>query len=323
MPYQPRSGRLMARTLREGALLALIVATSASSSVAQPERRPQLRVARPVVDATPRHSTLDTVFQLSSVFGDRDVFEITLGGPGTVKATVRWRGSADRLALILNGPGQTGYYARQDGTSPLSISFDVTRELFQRGATWTISVVNFDRRGSAVGRVVVDYPPATPALATLSPQLRRLRDTIVARPPRVAAPGTSGGAGDPSSPDPLPAAAPERSIVADGRVQVRYPDGRTVIYEAGCGSTTIFPDGSVMGTQCAHVQAATPPALPPDPALQTFLETHRDHLLQHISTLVDHRQPEIDLYLDYESKQATGLLEQIRMRTRLMDNLLQ
>lgn len=312
MPSQPGSRQW--RALPVSAVIAAAVLASSAPAAAQREGRPRLRVVRPAVEAAARQPSLDKVFELSSVFGDRDVFEITLGRPGTIEASLRWRGSAERLAVILNGPGQSNAFAREDGASPLSFSFDVTRELFERGRTWTISVVNFSRRGSAVGRVVVNYPPSAPTLAVLSPQLRRAREAVLARPPAES--GRPAGGDHPASSEPA------RSILPDGRVQVRYPDGRTVIYEPGCGFTTILPDGTVSGVQCNQVQPATPPALPSEPALLTFLETHRDHLLQQISTLVDHRQSEIDLYLDYEAKNAAGVLEQIQLRTRLMDKLL-
>jgi len=38
---------------------------------------------------------------------------------------------------------------------------------------------------------------------------------------------------------------------------------------------------------------------------------------------VDNRQDEIDLYLTYEAGNTGELLEQIQMRTRLIDNLLE
>ncbi len=168
---------------------------------------------------------------------------------------------------------------------------------------WTVSVVNFGRTGTAIGRIVVGYPSSEMAVAALSPTLRRLRDAVVAEP---AAPTTG----------------PERSILADGGVQVRYPDGRIVIYGPGCGSTTINPDGTVFRAMCNQVQPATLPAVPSDPALRTFLESHRDHLLEQIAQLVDHRQSEVDLYLAYEASNAGGLFEQLQMRTRLIDSLL-
>jgi hypothetical protein len=265
--------------------------------------QPQARIARPELRAVEPQSRIEKVLELNSTFGDRDVFRITPGRPGTISVEVAWRGSTDRLAVILNGPGQTGYYARQDSGSPLTLTFEVTREVYARGEPWVISVVNFSGAGRAVGRVVVTYPAATTAIATLTPAMRRIRDAAIAAP---TPPGT----------------APEKSILPDGRVQVRYPDGRVVIYGPGCGFTTIMPDGSMFEAQCSQVQPDTLPGLPDDAALRSFLESHRDHLLEQISQLVDHRQSEVDLYLAYEADNAAGLLSQIQMRARLIDTLL-
>ncbi len=94
---------------------------------------------------------------------DRSVFTLTLDAPGTLRARATWTGS-ERLALILNGPGQTGYYARADGASPLSISFDVTDELLEHGAQWKLSVIQFGSGRPAEGMLAVTLPrlPASP-----------------------------------------------------------------------------------------------------------------------------------------------------------------
>lgn len=281
-----------------------------ASGNAQETIRTIERPAAPTVSATrtlrvvePDRATVNQVFKLGSAFGERETFDITLPRAGMVNIRVDWRGTTRNLAVILNGPGQTGYYARRDGGSPIEIKFNVTDELFRRGAQWQVSVVNFSRRGSSVGRMVVDYPALVRPLVRLSPTLRRLAEAA-------------------RTESPTPTGEPQRSILPDGRVQIRYPDGRVVIYEAGCGSTTIFPDGTASTAMCNQVQPASMPALPDDPALQSFLEGHRDHLLEQISKLVDFRQDEIDLYLGYESANASGLLEQIQMRSRLIDKLL-
>jgi hypothetical protein len=265
---------------------------------------PTVITSQPLRVVEPDRATVSHVFKLGNAFGDRDVFDITLPRAGLVRIRVDWRGTTERLAVILNGPGQTGYYARRDGVAPLNIEFNVTDELFRRGANWRVSVVNFSRRGDSVGRMVVDYPAMLRPLARLSPTLRRIAEDAATQPP-------------------APAGEPERSILPDGRVQVRYPDGRVVIYEPGCGYTTIFPDGTTSTAMCNQVQPASLPALPSDPTLQSFLEGHRDHLLQQISKLVDYRQDEIDLYLSYESANTDGLFQEIQMRMRLIDNLLQ
>ena len=77
---------------------------------------PQIAVATNTVEVRER-------FQVISAFGDRDRYQLTLTQPGPLKLRAVWRGTATEFALILNGPGQTGYYARKDGPSPLEIDF--------------------------------------------------------------------------------------------------------------------------------------------------------------------------------------------------------
>lgn len=271
--------------------------------LAEPPAAPTLHATRPLHVVEPDRATISQVFKLGSAFGERDTFDITLPRAGMVNIHVVWRGTTKNLAVILNGPGQTGYYARRDGASPIEIKFNVTEQLFRRGAQWRVSVVNFSRSGSSVGRMVVDYPALVRPLVRLSPSLRRLAETATTETPP-------------------PTGEPQRSILPDGRVQIRYPDGTVKILEAGCGYTIILPNGTTTSAACNQVQPASMPVLPDDPALQSFLEGHSDHLLQQISRMVDYRQDEIDLYLGYESQNTSGLLEKIQMRSRLIDKLL-
>lgn len=300
-------------TNRARPVLMLVLVAGALTGVAAGSQAQQ--VARPAAPTAPLRplavqeailpggqSRLERVFELHSAFGDRDVLEITLGRAGVVRIQVSWRGSTETLAVILNGPGQTNTYARQDGRSPLTVEFEVTDDLLRLGRQWRVSVVNFSRQGRAVGRIVADVPTAVIPITRLAPVLRRIGEAATSTPP--------------------PASEPERSILENGQVQVRYPDGRVVIYNATCGSTTILPNGDAFSTQCNQVQPASLPALPSDPELRGFLEAHRDHLLDHISQLVEHRQADIDLYLAYESAEADGLFGQIQMRSRLIDRLL-
>jgi hypothetical protein len=90
----------------------------------------------------------------------REAIDFEVQGAGRIEARAEWSGAAGTLTLILNGPGQTGYYARQNGKSPLSLSFKVTDDHVARGNKWTLSVVNFGA-GSAQGKVVIRVPAAT------------------------------------------------------------------------------------------------------------------------------------------------------------------
>ena len=68
-------------------------------------------------------------------------FSIRKPGPIEADADVEFQRCA--LALILNGPGQRGYFARKDGVSPLSLQCIVTEEQFAKGDDWSITVTCF------------------------------------------------------------------------------------------------------------------------------------------------------------------------------------
>ena len=100
-------------------------------------------------------TTIEDKIKVST--NDRDVFEFSVGNIGKISAEVRWDGTAEKLTLILNGPGQVGYYAREDGSSPLYLTYDVSEEDMKKGTEWRISVVNF-YRGDADGFTKITYP---------------------------------------------------------------------------------------------------------------------------------------------------------------------
>ena len=147
-----------------GSLAALLLLLSLPPPVqAQQPVVPQIRMPlRAVPVAAP---TFQAPFQVGP--RDRQVFRFTLDAPGTLRIRATWS-DASRLALILNGPGQAGYYARQDGTSPLSIDFDVTEALLERGTQWQVSVVNFQASG-AMGSGTLALSLPQPASSTPNP----------------------------------------------------------------------------------------------------------------------------------------------------------
>lgn len=110
--------------------------------------------------------------EIGSEFGARAVFPIDITCPGRIEATAFWSGTAERLALILNGPGQVGYFDRADGASPLTVQATATQAQLQSGSRWWVSLVNF-RGGAATGRVTIDYPDPDSCAAVDS--IRNLR----------------------------------------------------------------------------------------------------------------------------------------------------
>jgi hypothetical protein len=299
------------RPHRLAAALLLAAAVTPWAGAQEPRiRRLPAQVMKPVAgqltlaDPKPRagHADLRRVFEIGPDIGYRDVVRFTVGRPGRVTADVMWKGGS-RLALVLNAPGHGRSLARVDGVSPLHLEIEATRELLAVSAEWTLSIVDLHEQGRAVGRVHLQVPAQVVKLADL-PVLdaARLRDLL-----------------NPAAPP--PSAGVEHTILPNGEVQARYPDGRVVIYHA-CGQTTIFPDGTTQKFLCNQVQSASLPPTPTDPSLKAFLENHCDHLLQHIARLVDLQQQQVDLYLQFEGSKAGSLYERIQMRTQLIDKLL-
>ncbi len=92
-----------------------------------------------------------------AMYTNRSIYNLWLSGAGTISVSATWSGSQSSLALIINGPGQTGYYARQDGGSGIATSYAVSSADFSSGDTWQVSIVSFGS-GTAQGTVVISYP---------------------------------------------------------------------------------------------------------------------------------------------------------------------
>ncbi len=125
------------------------------------EASPKPRQIRPTGAVTPvqaKGATLSREFSFAGA--DKLVVELKIAGPGKIRARAVWTGTAASLALILNGPGMTQAYARRDGSSPLSLEFDLTDELAARGSDWRLSVVGFQSGAAARGTLTVELPAA-------------------------------------------------------------------------------------------------------------------------------------------------------------------
>ena len=101
-------------------------------------------------------------FSVGSAFGDRDSFSFEVTTPGTIQVQANWPGGVNNLALILNGPGQTGYYQRSDGHSPLVVTQVVTNQILAKGTTWQAAIVNLSGAGNAAGTLTITYPIPQP-----------------------------------------------------------------------------------------------------------------------------------------------------------------
>ena len=112
----------------------------------------------------------------------------------------------------------------------------------------------------------------------------------------------------------------QRTILPDGTVEIRYPDGTIKRLSKG-GITIISPNGQTKKYQFYQVQPDTPPSLPSDAQTFTWLEAHNENLLVIIRSLVSNDQTAIDNYLQYEGT-SSNLYEKINKRTQTIDYLL-
>ena len=86
----------------------------------------------------------------------RTVYNIRLTKAGPIYVQAAWSGTQGELSLMINGPGKAGAYARQDGTSPLSVSYNVTEADLAAGNWWRVTVASFGS-GQASGDIQIKY----------------------------------------------------------------------------------------------------------------------------------------------------------------------
>lgn len=120
--------------------------------------------------ASPPATTTAFSFNVGSTYGDREEFNFRVTEGGCILAQIAsWSRSgttgraAEELALIINGPGSTRAYARNDGAPsssvlPLWTSYSIPSGTVSRAGTWTVSVVNFMGKGAAKGKIDIEYP---------------------------------------------------------------------------------------------------------------------------------------------------------------------
>jgi hypothetical protein len=156
---------LSARRLASAAVILLLSVGPGFASA-------QLQVQKSASPSVQKSPVLTRTFNLSGQ--DREVIELEITAAGKLEAEAEWTGTADKVAIILNGPGQTQYYARKDGRSPLSIAFTFTERHLSKGDSWKLSVAVFGD-GTAKGKVEVRLPGAAasgkarPGLSKSSP----------------------------------------------------------------------------------------------------------------------------------------------------------
>ncbi len=112
----------------------------------------------PLLETATPTATPGPTWQHPVTLGDkRSVYHLRLTGAGQIRARATWSGTQAELALIVNGPGKVGAYARKDGTSPLEVVYNVTEADFAAGDEWRVTVASFGG-GQASGMIEITYP---------------------------------------------------------------------------------------------------------------------------------------------------------------------
>jgi hypothetical protein len=113
----------------------------------------------------------------------------------------------------------------------------------------------------------------------------------------------------------------QRKVRPDGKVEIRYPDGTIVLLYDG-GRTVISPDGKERHTVHINIPAPTPPSLPKDNRITSWLKHHNNYLLDIIRSLVGNDQESINNYLRYEGTNSS-LYKKINKRAETIGRLTQ
>lgn len=250
-------------------------------------------------------------FQLESTFGAKEVYSFEVKRSGSINITAKWIGKADRLALILNGPGQVGYYDRQDGTSPLNITYQVTPTLLAKGTKWSVSIVNFGRKGGAAGVIKIEYPVEFIRLdledLQIDPQQPEVIDDLSPAVENDSQTSQETGI--------------TRSILEDGTVELRYPDGTVKLITQG-GYTIIHPDGTTSMVLAINKPPTTPPELPKDEKISAYLEWQTESLLHLIKEMLNYEEESIENFLNHEREVAQNVYQKMYIRTSFINMLL-
>ncbi len=146
--------------------------------------------------------------------------------------------------------------------------------------------------------------------AALPPVLRlaQLRPRpALQRAPQPQQPETA-----PAQPDAGEPGAVSRTILPDGSVELRYPDGTIRKLFAG-GQTITRPDGTSSTMLYQNAQPPTPPTAPPDASHANWLDAEDQRLLDIMRTLVGNDEPSIQNYLEREGD--LSVYQRIEART--------
>lgn len=264
------------------------------------------------VDLQAQSTKTDEVsFKLGVNDDNRKIYEFKVTQPGIIEINAFWRGTVNNLALILNGPGQTGYYVRKDGDSPLKIQFKVEPALLEKGEVWKASIVNFGQSGRVAGSMTVMYP--------VRPTIESIDDIqIITEQPESTEEEEITPIPDN---DELQEQGVKRRILEDGTVELVYTDGTIKRIDDG-GYTIINPDGTATSVRYINIPPTTPPQLPADDRIGAYLQWQNESLLDLVKKILNYNEQSINNFLKHESDITDNIYQQMYIRTSYINRLL-
>lgn len=244
--------------------------------------------------------------------------------PGTLEVTANFRGTARSLALMVNGPGKVGFYARKDGRSPVKLTFEITSEHLKKGSGWKLTVVNFSKNTSATGTVRINFTPK-PRRGVIdksryAPRPEKSKKTTTKRKGSTTRP--------PQNNQPEPKTT---TILSDGTIRVTQTDGSYTDYHPN-GSQTRYDakTDTKIGQTLVQIQRASPPK--PLESLTNnrnndiqlmndWLKGLDKDLIAQIELLLYSDKAAIQQYNNLENSKKLGLYERVDFRYEFLKRL--
>jgi len=116
----------------------------------------------------------------------------------------------------------------------------------------------------------------------------------------------------------------KRTILADGSVQLSYPDGK-IITKSNSGTVIIYPNGQtekkVKIIPYSHVPFSTLPEEPATLAEKMWINKHANNLLNIIRTQIDNQET-LNSYTALEEKDKLSMFNKIDRRSKIINYLL-
>lgn len=235
---------------------------------------------------------------------------------GMFTAKIEWEGSAQKLSLTLNGPGQVEYYVRRNGSSPLYLQFKFTKEQVTTGGDWKLSIVNFETDKTASGGISLYWPLKSQLSAPPS------KDTIgMLYGTFLALDRSTWGKGS-------------KRFLPDGTYQITYPTGyyikktpkgKLIFYHAGERKIyDVYKISPVIAVPKADPPASTLAGASSEWAIQMnkwIDDINNNTLWNEIKMLLDNNQEMITKFTEQEKEKTKTRYQRLVFRIKSIDEL--